>query len=163
MVQNTAKLTVRLATADDADDIASLSRDEIESGLGWSWTAARVRRCIRDRDTNVAIARDVAGALAGFGIMTYRDDSAHLSLFAVDPAHRRHGVGRVLLCWLEEVGRTAGIRRIGVECRRGNVAARNFYGELGFQEITIVRGYYAGREDAIRLEKHLAPHPGPNA
>jgi ribosomal protein S18 acetylase RimI-like enzyme len=152
---NTAKLDIRLAAADDALDIATLSRDEIESGLGWSWTEERVLRAIRDRDTNVAIARDAASRVAGFGIMVYRDEVAHLSLFAVAASHRRQGVGAALLCWLEEVARTAGIRRIGVECRRDNEAARNFYGESGFQEIAIAPGYYRGRVDAVRLEKCL--------
>jgi [ribosomal protein S18]-alanine N-acetyltransferase len=151
----TAKLAIQLASAEDAPEIAALSRDEIESGLGWSWTAERVRHAIRDRATNVAVARDTGGRLAGFGIMIYRDDAAHLSLFAVDAAHRRQGVGSALLGWLEDVARTAGIPRIGVECRRDNAAARNFYGDLGYHEIAIARGYYRGREDAVRLEKWL--------
>jgi ribosomal protein S18 acetylase RimI-like enzyme len=154
---NVAKLVIQIATGDEAADIATLSRDEIESGLGWSWTGARVLHAIRDPETNVVVARDSGGRLAGFGIMVYRDEFAHLALFAVEAAHRRQGVGKALLGWLEDVARTAGIRRIGVECRRGNAVARNFYGESGYQETSIARGYYRGREDAVRLEKWLVP------
>jgi ribosomal-protein-alanine N-acetyltransferase len=145
---------IRLATAADAADIAAMSRDLIERGLGWKWTQARVLGALRDRETNVAVMRDNDGLLA-FGIMSYRDDAAHLLLFAVRESHRRRGVGSLLLRWLEDVARTAGIERIHVECRRTNLAARNFYGEHGYHEFVISKGYYGGVEDAIRFEKLL--------
>ena len=149
-------ISIRLATVGDAAEIAALSRDEIERGLGWSWTEARVSKSVGDVDTNVAVA-DERGALTGFGIMKYRDETAHLLLFAVRRTHRRQGVGAALLNWLETVAREAGARRIHVECRRDNAAARNFYGEFGYHEHAIARGYYRGVEDAVQLEKHLLP------
>lgn len=149
-------LTVRLATRDDAASIAAMSRDEIERGLPWSWTEGRVARAIANPETNVVVIGPV-GALSGFGIMSYTGDEAHLLLFAVAAAHRRRGVGSAMLEWLERVAREAGVRRIRVECRRSNDAARNFYGELGYHESAIVRRYYRGLDDAITLEKHLWP------
>jgi ribosomal-protein-alanine N-acetyltransferase len=148
--------SVQLATPGDAPEIARLSRDLIEDGLGWSWTAARVERAIRDPDTNAAVVRD-NGAMLAFGIMSYRDEAAHLLLFAVTAAHRRRGIGSIVLRWLEDVARAAGVKRIGVECRRVNATARNFYGEHGYHEHEIRKGYYRGVEDAIRLEKWLVP------
>src|SRR5215471_19176058 len=117
--------SVQLASSADAAAIAELSRDEIEHGLGWSWTAARVERAIHDRDTNVAVVR-AQGAILAFGIMSYREEQAHLLLFAVRRSHQRQGVGTVVLRWLEAVARSAGIERIQLECRRDNVSARNF-------------------------------------
>jgi ribosomal-protein-alanine N-acetyltransferase len=149
-------LTVRFATRDDAAGIAAMSRDEIEKGLSWSWTEGRVANAIGSPETNVIVAGP-AGALIGFGIMVYRDETAHLSLFAVAAQHRRQGVGSALLEWLETVAREAGVQRIRVECRRNNEAARYFYGEHGYHELSIVHRYYRGMEDAITLEKHLLP------
>lgn len=146
--------SVRLATRVDAADIATMSRDEIERGLEWSWTEGRVLRAIANRDTNVAIVRE-RGDLIGFGIMAYREEAAHLLLFSVRSSHRRRGIGRLLLDWLERVAREAGIRRILLECRRDNTAARNFYAEHGYHELAIAKRYYQGVEDAIRLEKWL--------
>ena len=143
-----------LATLDDAAGIAAMSRDLIEQGLGWSWTQARVRDSLRNPDTNVAIMRDDNGLVA-FGIMSYREDTAHLLLFAVRASEQRRGLGTAVLRWLEEVARTAGIERVQVECRRDNPAARNFYGEHGYHEFVISKGYYRGVEDAVRLEKRL--------
>ena len=145
---------VQLASVRDAAAIAAMSRDYIEQGLGWSWTEARVARAIHDPDVNVAVLR-AADSIAAFGIMSYREDTAHLLLFAVRRKQQRQGLGSGMLAWLEAVARTAGIRRIQLECRRDNAAARNFYGALGYHEQVISRGYYQGVEDAIRLEKWL--------
>ena len=146
---------IQLASIRDAAAIAAMSRDYIEQGLGWSWTAARVERAILDPDINVVVLRAPDGIVA-FGIMSYRDEAAHLLLFAVRRQQQRQGLGTAMLAWLEDVARTAGIRRIQLECRRDNAAARNFYGVQGYHEQVISRGYYQGVEDAIRLEKWLA-------
>jgi ribosomal-protein-alanine N-acetyltransferase len=61
---------------------------------------------------------------AGFGIMKYGEDEAHLLLLAVRPAHARCGVGRTLVDWLEGSARVAGIARISLEARFSNVDAR---------------------------------------
>jgi ribosomal protein S18 acetylase RimI-like enzyme len=146
--------SVRLATSADAEAIAAMSRDYIEKGLGWSWNLARVQRSIHDADTNVAVVRE-NGAVLAFGIMKYREEVAHLLLFAVRRSHQRKGIGSLVLRWLESVAKASGVTRIDVECRRDNVAARNFYGEHGYHEHVISRGYYGGVEDAVRLEKWL--------
>ena len=131
-----------------------MSREYIEHGLPWSWTANRVAGAIRDRDTNVAVV-ETHGALVAFGIMSYRDDEAHLLLLAVRQSSQRRGIGSAVVRWLEEVALTAGARRIHVECRRNNAAARNFYCEHGYHERNIALGMYRGIEDGVRLEKWL--------
>jgi ribosomal-protein-alanine N-acetyltransferase len=145
---------IRLATLADARAIAALSRAEIEHGLPWSWTPERVRRAIRDRATNVAVASE-RDALVGFGIMQYGDEKAHLSLLAVHPSRREHGVGAQLMDWLEKCAITAGCTRIELEARADNLSALAFYGLRGYQRFATVPGYYQGRIDAFRLAKSL--------
>jgi ribosomal protein S18 acetylase RimI-like enzyme len=146
--------TCRLASLSDAAAIAALSRDTIETGLPWTWRPERIANAIRDRDTNVVVAGP-PGVVEGFGIMIYREDDAHLVLFAVQPDRRRQGVGSAMLAWLEEVARAAGVRRIRLECRRDNVAGRNFYSEHGYHEREIEGNRYSAGVDGIRLEKWL--------
>ncbi len=148
--------TLRFATPHDAGAIAALSRDEIETGLPWTWRAPRVRHAIADPDTNVIVA-GAPGAVAAFGLMYYADDDAHLLLFAVRRSQQRRGVGSALLQWLEEAARAAGARRIRVEARMDNDAARSFYNERGYHERAIVPRMYSGRLDGVRLEKWLRP------
>lgn len=145
---------ISLALPSDAARIATMSRDLIEHGLGWRWTAPRIQRVIRDPAINVAIAR-TGGVLSGFGIMQYKDDEAHLLLLAVDAARRRKGIGAALMAWLEQTALTAGIGFVYLEARASNAEAREFYRKLGYREIKLVRGLYSNSEDGVRIAKDL--------
>ena len=135
-----------------------MSRDQIERGLGWSWTTQRVLRSIFDAETNVVVALE-AGKLAGFAIMKYHDDEAHLLLLAVQPGSRRKGIGAALLAWLEQAALTAGVGQVWLEARFGNAAARAFYRQLGYREIQVLPGYYQGREACVRIARDLWLEP----
>jgi ribosomal-protein-alanine N-acetyltransferase len=145
---------IRLATIDDAPRIGAMSRDLIEQGLRWRWTPERIRACIRSNTTNVAVAPSERG-LAGFAIMEYRDDEAHLVLLGVEPTHRRRGIASALIAWHEHAALTAGIGTVYVEARADNEETRAFYRKLGYREVQRVGRYYDGVEDAVRLAKDL--------
>jgi ribosomal-protein-alanine N-acetyltransferase len=154
-----ADVAIRFATLADAGVIARLSRDLIEPGLPWTWTPDRVARSIGDPSTNVVVT-ERAGAVAAFGIMYYAEDDAHLLLMAVRTEDQRSGIGSALLLWLEAAARAAGARRIRVEARRDNEAARNFYNEHGYHERAIKARMYSARVAGIRLEKWLRAETG---
>ncbi len=143
-----------LAAEADALEIARMSRDLIETGLGWSWTATRVLRSIRDPETLVLVARE-GKSIIGFAIMDFGEEAAHLALLAVDPSHRRRGIGRDVFDWLKESALTAGIAVIKLELRAGNVEAQHFYRRLGFEEVGWTVGYYRRRETALRMALRL--------
>ena len=145
---------LKLARLRDAQRIAQMSRDLVEYGLPWSWTAPRVASHIRSEDSNVLTAR-VGSHLAGFAVMQFFAEHAHVNLFAVDPQYRRFGIGRKLLVWLEETARVGGIFTINLEVRANNVGGRAFYRALGYQEVRAIPGYYSGRETAIRMTHNL--------
>ena len=98
-----------------------------------------ILREIRDPDATVLVAR-VARDRIGFAAMRFDFDrsSAHLLLLAVAPQHRRRGVGRALLAWLEVVARRGGIERIALEVRETASEARAFYRREGFRAVLIV-------------------------
>jgi ribosomal-protein-alanine N-acetyltransferase len=160
--------TLELARAADAPRLAGMSHSLIEAGLRPTWTAARIGWHIRNPDSVVLIAK--AGAVSfgapviiGFAIMRYAEDIAHLNLLAVDPVHRRRGVARQLIRWLEETAETAGTFLIGLELRASNESALQFYRTLGYREVDRVSGYYQGVEPAIRMSRdvRVAAHPAP--
>jgi ribosomal protein S18 acetylase RimI-like enzyme len=145
---------LQLARIGDAAALAQMSRALIESGLGHSWTAARIARQIQHPESIVLTAK-LSDATAGFAAMQFADDSAHLNLLAVAPRHRRRGIARALIHWLEETARTAGTFTIALELRATSDAAYAFYTALGYRETGRVRGYYQGVEDAIRMARDL--------
>lgn len=140
--------TIRPAHASEAGAIAQLSRLHVEYGLRWRWTPRRVRSAIRDPETVVLVGmRD--GEFAGFAIMRFGDEDAHLHLLAVEPEHRRLGVARALVAWLERSCLTAGMREIRLEVRSENLGARRFYERYGFALKGRIDGYYDRREEAL--------------
>lgn len=143
----------------DAPEIAALSSAFIEHGLRPSWTAPRVARHIRHPES-VVLAATSLGMLAGFAIMRFGEDVAHLDLLAVVPAHRRRGVGRRLLRWLEESALTAGTFLIELELRANNRSARAFYEALGYRQVALIPGYYQGVEDAVRMQRDVRTAAG---
>jgi ribosomal-protein-alanine N-acetyltransferase len=145
---------LELARYSDSALLAAMARELVESGLTPAWGASRIGWHVRHPDSVVLTAR-LGLALAGFAIMRYAEDTAHLNLLAVAPAHRRRGVGRRLLRWLEQTALTAGSFLIGLELRTGNEAARAFYRALGYRELGEIRGYYQGVEDAVRMERDV--------
>ena len=153
-----SELTLRLARPAEADAIAGLSRDLIEYGLPWRWTPMRVAASIRAAEVNVLVAR-IHGKIAGFAIMRYGEDDAHLDLLAVAPPYRRSGVGRQLLEWLEKCAVVAGIFSVALEVRAANESAQRFYERLGYYTLVHLPGYYQGVEAALRMGRDLSCHP----
>jgi ribosomal protein S18 acetylase RimI-like enzyme len=149
-----AQYQLNLARPSDARQLAAMSQRLVEAGLRPAWSASRITWHMRHADSVVLTARDADG-IAGFAVMRYGDDTAHLNLLAVDPAHRRRGVGRRIVLWLEETALTAGTFVIGLELRATNTAALAFYSALGYRELGQVSGYYQGVENAIRMTRDL--------
>jgi ribosomal-protein-alanine N-acetyltransferase len=125
-------LPFKLAVPEDADFIARMSRRLIEKDLPQSW--------------------DI---IAGFAVMHFADDSAHLNLLAVEPVYRRCGIGRGLVKWLEESARVAGVQFVSLEVRSSNHRALRFYAELGYRETGVIPRYYSGVDDATLLARDL--------
>lgn len=150
-----SQVCITLATLQDADQIAIMSRDYIESGLGWSWTKQRVQRYIREPEVVVVVAK-MAGELQGFAIMQFGEGKAHLNLLAVKVRRRRRGLGQCLMRWLEETAMTAGTFKISLELRESNRTAHHFYQRLGYRPSKRIAGYYHGREAAIRMDRDIS-------
>jgi ribosomal protein S18 acetylase RimI-like enzyme len=147
-----------LAAPRDAQRIAALSRHLIEDGLRPTWPADRVLCHIKRTDSVVLTARfqgPLTVQLAGFAIMQFGDDRAHLNLLAVDSGHQRRGLGRRLMGWLHDSALVAGTFELGLELRANNVGARRFYESLGYKAGALIPGYYQGLEDAQRMSCDL--------
>lgn len=151
---NANTISLRLAEVRDAHELSLMSRDHIESGLGWKYDASRLLRTMRNPEA-VTLVACAGGLLVGFAIMEFGEERAHLVLLAVRPTHRRTGIGRRLMNWLIDSARTAGIQSVHLELRASNEAARGFYRAMEFAETLLVPGYYRGKEPALRMLRML--------
>ena len=150
-----SELSLRLARPAEATAIANLSRNLIEYSLRWRWTPVRVAASIRVPNANVLVAC-IHNNIAGFAIMRYGDDDAHLDLLAVAPPYRRAGVGRRLLEWLEKCAVVAGIFTVTLEVRETNEGAQLFYKRMGYRTLAHFPGYYQRIEAALRMGRDLS-------
>ena len=145
---------IRLCKYEEAVQIAEMSKCHIEQGLGWSWTPLRVMREINSKNSNVIVAVE-GGKVIGFAIMSYGDEHARLNLFAVDPEHRRKGIGTRLIRWLEKTALVCGAGIVYLEARSGNIAAIKFYESAGYRIVQKISGYYKGKEAAVKMAHDL--------
>lgn len=148
------KISLCLARPLDAVEIARMSRDLIEQSLRWSWTPKRVAASVRSSGALVVVAR-TEQQIAGFGIMRYGDEDAHLDLLGVGRDFRREGLGRRLVEWLEKPALVAGITAVFLEVRASNHGAQAFYERLGYRMLARIPGYYQGRESAVRMGREI--------
>ena len=69
---------------------------------------------------------------------------------AILPQHRGLGLGRALMQAFLQQAALRGCRRVTLEVRPSNTAARRLYASLGFAEEGLRRDFYDGpREDAL--------------
>ena len=149
---------LRLARPADARLLARMSRDYIEHGLHWRWREAALRKKIAAADTVVLVAElEVGGVrfVGGFAVMDFGLDKAQLVLLAVHPNLRRRKIGGQLLRWLHKSARVAGCAHIELQVRADNFTGRRFYQKQGYQEETLIPGYYDGKEAAYQMKLRL--------
>jgi len=99
------------------------------------------------------------GALAGYFLLMYALDEAHLLDVAVAAARHGSGLGRYLLDRIAARARAQHMESILLEVRPSNVRALQVYERYGYTEIGRRKGYYPAhegrREDAIVMRYML--------
>ena len=109
------------------------------------------------KPSGVCLAAEIDDALAGYLVCSRYADVWHLMNIAVDPDHRRAGVGSLLIRQLfDEVGEDA---RLTLEVRTTNASAIAMYERFGFERAGYRRRYYQDtNEDALIMWRN-APDP----
>lgn len=105
-------------------------------------------------------AEQGGATIAGFFLARQVLDDEELLLFAIDPGQRRRGLGGALLDHFCRSSAIIGMRRIFLEMRADNPAAR-LYESQGFELVGKRSAYYRGpdgtRHDALTYQRILGP------
>lgn len=105
------------------------------------------------------ILREPSGLLAGYFLVMFAVDEAHLLNISVRRDLHGHGVGRMQLDRIVALSREKGMASVLLEVRPSNQRALDVYRRYGFVEIGRRKGYYPAadgmREDAIVMRFHL--------
>ena len=148
------KVLVRPAQPADVDALlaienAAFASDRIERRA--------FRHAIRS-PTIICLVAGKGGAVLGYGIVERRRTStaARLTSIAVAPEAAGEGLGQRLLTALEREAIAAGARRMRLEVRAGNGAARRLYETAGYRLVETIEDYYEDGAAAHRYDKVLA-------
>lgn len=131
--------------APDPAQLAALHRACFTIPAPWSDTNFAL--FLADRTCHL-IQRHHDGRLTGFALFRHVLDEAELLTLAVDPAFRRRGIARALICC-----GTAGLAHASccfLEVDAQNSAAKALYLTLGFEQIGLRRGYYRQPDGLLR-------------
>lgn len=148
-----ADVRVRRATSDDLAALVQLEHDSFAtdrmSERQWrrhlDSLSAVVKVAVRDR------------RIVGAAVLFHRrgNDIARIYSIAVAASERGHGVGALLLDAVEQSAHKDGLKRLRLEVRVDNVAAKRLYEHRGFTLFGIHRRYYEDGADASRYQKTL--------
>lgn len=112
------------------------------------WSEESIRAMFSEKGYWNLTARD-DGSLVGYIGMKAVLDEADITNVAVDPDRRRQGIGKMLLRGLLAKAGELRIRRIFLEVRVSNTAARALYEQAGFRTVDVRKNYYEKpKEDA---------------
>jgi [ribosomal protein S18]-alanine N-acetyltransferase len=138
---------VRPLRSDDAPAAAAL---DVSDGDARTWAA------VPGRPGHVALAVDLPDApTVGVALAVAVLDEAEVHTIAVDPDHRRRGVGGVLLAGLLEALAAREVATVHLEVRADNDAALALYAAHGFVRVGLRPAYYADGTDALLLRRDL--------
>ena len=144
---------VREATIEDAPEIYTLARELAETvGDALPREEAvreRLEELLEESRARVLVAEGEDGVV-GVASLWIKPDLAHgdavveVPMLAVAEAHRREGVGRLLMDEVRDVAARNDSALIELVATRANVAARDFYRSLGFVEADVVSLEFVG-------------------
>lgn len=132
----------------DLTDVLATERVSFE----YPWTEDDFLQCLRQRNC-IGMVAEAAERVVGFMIYELHSTRLHVLNFAVAPAHRRLGVGGLMVGKL--MGKMASHRRakITLAVRERNLPAQLFFRSQDFRATKVLRNYYEDSgEDAFLME-----------
>ncbi len=99
---------------------------------------------------------EIDNEIVGYSVHWLILDEAHLSNIAVDPLHRRKGIGKYILEKVIESVKKKGAKFLTLEVRVSNISAISLYTKMNFKVVGIRKNYYTNPvEDAFIMMKNL--------
>jgi ribosomal-protein-alanine N-acetyltransferase len=150
------EVLVRAYQPHDFDALYKLDQSCFPRGIAYSKTILRYFLALSSAERLLAIE---GNDIAGFILSELDGALAHIITLDVAEAHRRSGVGSLLLKAAENSLLARGVRTVFLETAVNNQAAVNFWSRHGYVVEGILKGYYLNRIDGYEMRKTLLPKP----
>ena len=153
-MSGTLSVRVRIAAPRDAQALAALHARAFDH----PWLVTAMADLLGGEGVIALMAEDVSGPL-GFVMARVVAGEAEILTIAVDPSHRRSGLGQALLAGASDLATEQGGEALFLEVSVDNGAALALYDRAGFVRVGLRRGYYTGPDgrpiDALVLRRNL--------
>ena len=146
-------MLIREAHNQDIDQLVAIE----ELCYDQPWPREAFEEEIEREDVGIGMVAEDEGLVVGFLTGMAVVDEFHMHNLAVHPDFRGRGVARGLIKAAESLCRQRDFRRILLEVREDNEAARNLYLGLGFEAADSRKDYYGPGQNAYIYMKHLGP------
>ncbi len=143
---------IRDAENKDLDQILNIQNQCFSGG----WSRETFEKSLASENCRVLVEEE-EGTLRGYAVVFVEQNEADLFALATAPAFRKKGIASSLL---DTIQNSFGIKKISLELRASNEAAKQLYLKYGFRVDGIKKGYYADPpEDAVLMVCALSPPP----
>ncbi len=145
-------VAIRAMSHEDLPEVSDIERRSYE----FPWSHGVFRDCLLAGYQCIVLEREEL--VAGYSILSVAAGEAHILNLCIDPTHRAHGYGELLLDAILGVARDADVEEVFLEVRPSNETAMALYRKKGFHQIANRPKYYQsqhGREDAAVFSKKL--------
>jgi [ribosomal protein S18]-alanine N-acetyltransferase len=136
----------------DFDAIYKLDQSCFPRGIAYSKMTLRYFLALASAECLLAVKED---EIAGFILSELDGPLAHIITLDVGEAHRRNGVGSLLLNAAENSLFARGVRSVFLETAVDNHAGVNFWSRHGYITEGILKRYYLNRIDGYEMRKAL--------
>lgn len=149
----------------DETDIPALVRIENRSFRTDRLSPKRFQYMIARANGATLVDVDRRGEVRGYALVLFSRGTplARLYSIAVDPAHRKQGIGKALLAAIEQAARKNHAAYMRLEVRAEDKRTQSLYYRAGYRRFGYHEAYYEDRADAIRMQKAIAPGPAPSS
>lgn len=145
-------LTVREMNPEDSIKIAELE----QSIFSDAWTQRGIEETFSQQQAMIVVAEEEQKIL-GYCILYTVLDEAEIARIAVCEERRHLGTGSKILESCEKICAAKGVKRLLLDVRESNEAARRFYEKHGFQKDGIRKRFYENPcEDAVLMSKEIS-------
>jgi ribosomal-protein-alanine N-acetyltransferase len=138
-------------------DMPEVMRTE-RASFEYSWTEDDFLRCLRQRNC-IGMVAEQGERITGFMIYELHKTRLHVLNFAVHPAARRTGIGRLMVGKLVYKLTSHRRQKITLAVRERNLVAQMFFRAHGFKATRLLQNYYEDSgEDAYQMELKAPPY-----
>ena len=145
--EKNARIVVRRMTMEDAAAAAEMEHQLFED----AWSEKSILDTLGLSNT-VCLTAEKAGRIVGYVLAYTAADEAEIARIAVAKEFQRQGAARTMIQELFDICAREEIKRVLLDVRESNTAARTLYENCGFKEDGVRQKFYEDpQEDAILM------------